>query len=81
MGTCIVQSGSARLTGLGFSFAPRTLADSIPTLSKFMSLATFGIQRDRMAENARRDAEEAATEARLSMLPQALLQMAMRHAA
>ena len=74
-GSCIISSGAARITGLGFSFAPRIpkpkfLAD----VQKVCATAVFGIQQERVQENARRALEPAATP--VDMLPRELLVMA-----
>ena len=74
-GSCIISSGAARITGLGFSFAPRIpkpkfLAD----VQKVCATAVFGIQQERVQENARRALEPAATP--VDMSPRELLVMA-----
>ena len=79
IGTCVVTSGSARMTGEGFSFPPRTAEKYHARFMKYMSLAAFGIQKERAVENTRRAAEEPEA-LRLSMLPRALLQMAIKYA-
>ena len=79
IGTCVVASGCARMTGEGFSFPPRTAEKFHSGVMKFMSLAAFGIQKERSDENRRRAAEEPDA-GRLSMLPRALLHMAIKYA-
>jgi hypothetical protein len=79
IGTCVVTSGSARMTGEGFSFPPRTAEKYHSRIMKYMSLATFGIQQERSNENTRRAAEESDV-LPLSMLPRALLLMAIKYA-
>ena len=80
LGKCLVSSGSARMTALGFSFAPRTPLALLARLQKFMSLAAFSIQQERADENASRQATGDSSLPLVSMLPHALLQMAIRHA-
>ena len=76
-GACVISSGAARMTGMGFSYAPRI--PNVKVLSKiqsFLSLSVFGLQQERMDENTRRGVEAPP----LTMLPHSLLLMASRHA-
>ena len=79
IGTCIVTSGCARLTGEGFSFSRFTAVSRLPELMKFLSLATFSLQQARSDENRRRAADHSENP-RLTMLPSARLQMAIKYA-
>ena len=83
-GKCVISSGACLMTEYGWTFAPRVpTGDVLPRIRKWVALATFGIQQDRLRENARRAALPADSPGmlpQLSMLPVSLLQMAFRHA-
>ena len=77
-GACASSSGAARLTGVGFSFASRIPAQKFLTAAQNVcALAVFGIQQERVTENARR--AQQAQVAQVSpgdFLPRELLVMA-----
>ena len=74
-GSCSISSGAARLTSLGFSFAPRIPAVKfLAGAQKVCALAVFGIQKELVDENARRAQQPEAPS--LTLLPHELLVMA-----
>ena len=78
IGTCIVTTGCARMTGEGFSFPRFTAQSRFPELMKFLSLAAFGLQQEQSNENNRLAAEEPDAP-RVAMIPRPLLQMAFKY--
>ena len=80
MGACVISCGSARMTGLGISFSPKSPRKPLTfaRIAKFMGLAAFRIQQDRMEENASRQQDPSV--AQIGMLDHSLLLMAIKHA-
>ena len=75
-GTCTISSGAARLTGLGFSFAPRIpAAKFLAGVQQVCAHGVFGIQQERVDENALRAQQEAHVPP-VDLLPRELLVMA-----
>ena len=67
------------MTGVGVSFGGRVpTGDFLKRVTKFVALATFGLQQNRARENARRQVEEPQA-AQLDMLPHDLLLMAIKY--
>jgi hypothetical protein len=80
-GTCAISSGAARLTGVGFSFAPRIPAQKfLAAAQNVCALAVFGIQQDRVTENARRAQQAQVVQVPPEgLLPRELLVMASKY--
>ena len=75
-GSCTISSGAARLTGVGFSFAPRIpAAKFLAGVQQVCALGVFGIQKERVDENALRGQQEAHVPP-VDLLPRELLVMA-----
>ena len=78
-GTCTISSGAARVTGVGFSFAPRIpAAKFLAGVQQVCALGVFGIQQERVDENALRGQQEAHVPP-VDLLPRELLVMASRY--
>jgi hypothetical protein len=74
-GSCSISSGAARLTGVGFSFAPRMpAAKLLAGVQQVCALGVFGIQKERVDENTRR--AQGAQVPPVDLLPRELLVMA-----
>ena len=74
-GSCTISSGAARLTGLGFSFAPRIpAANFLAGVQQVCALGVFGIQKERVEENSHR--AQRAHVPPVDLLPRELLVMA-----
>lgn len=78
-GACVIASGAARMTEYGFSFAPRIpTGASLAKITRFLSLSVFGLQKDRIDENARRQGGGGGGP-QLTMLPHGLLVKASQY--
>ena len=74
-GTCAISSGAARLTGLGFSFAPRIpAANLLAGVQQVCAHGVFSIQKERVEENSLR--AQRAQVPPVDLLPRELLVMA-----